>query len=267
MVDTDGRWYYEDLGSINGSFHQNNKRVNQRIVIQSGDALRLGNVVIRILSPQHAVPPALPLIRLPILEAFQQRQWQVFIFVVGLAVFMVADWLELTDTRKPSEWVNAIMPYLLMISAWVVFWGLIGKLHTREGRFGAQSVIAALLIITIIVIDSMISVFNFNIGNPLFDKIGSGIILGAIIGTAISISQQLATQSRKVHVSKWSYGIAAVVVAFIVWLPIQKQREFSQMPEYIYSMAPPSFVLRRGETIDEFVADSSSVFSDAPVKK
>jgi len=267
MVDTEGRWCYEDLGSINGSFSHDNKRLNQRIVIQSGDTLRLGNVSIRALSPRHPVSPAIPLIRLPILEAFQQRQWQLFIFVAGLIVFMVADWLKLTDSRKPSEWVNAVMPYLLMISAWVVFWGLIGKLHTREGRFGAQSVIAALLIASMIVTDSIILVFNFNIGNPLPGTIGNGIILVMIFGSAISLSQRLATQSRKVHISKWPYGIAAIFVAFIILLQIQKQREFSQAPEYIYSMAPPSFVLRRGETILEFVTDSSPIFAHEPVKK
>jgi len=176
-------------------------------------------------------------------------------------VFACVGWLGLTDARKPIEWIIAELPFVGILCFWTGNWIFIGKLHTREGRFLQQMTIAALMIASYQILDGIMVVINFNVGNAATEKIAAALVIIMVVGSACYFGNLCAKQEKSPYLAANSLGASILLALLLIFLPALKDSEFSAKPDYIGTIAPPMFVFRHGETIDTFVYDGRSIFA------
>lgn len=262
--DQEGRWWYQDLGSLNGSFDARGQRLNSPTEVCSGDELLLGRLRLRFLAPSHAVAPTQQLGRWHHLFGLLQHP------ALLLAQILVAGGLFMLDQSftefDPPRWGKQLADlfwFVGLLLVWAGFWSLLGKILRHEARFAAQLVVASGLMFFGVLSDWLSQWLNFNTTDPLLG-LGLDALLGALlIGSMASISLQLAAHSQHWHLRLGAHLAGWVLVAFLSVQPFQRQLDFSPHPQYVAELAPPALRVHPAVSTEQFLQDAREALAPA----
>lgn len=130
----DGTWVAEDLGSVNGLFVDGTRR--DRVVLESGATLQIGNTGLRLRSSAQPVPAELPLTR-------NVPHWPLALLCIAgvLALELIGVWLSETGEPKLIRYLTPLLTVAAVIAVWTTLWSVVSRVFNGHARFGLHLLI------------------------------------------------------------------------------------------------------------------------------
>lgn len=266
--DADGRWWYEDLDSLNGSRSGSGERIRAPLALDSGDELVLGRLRLRVLATDHPVAETQPLSRWH--GALQQLQHPLVVLAFALmatALFMVDQSFSEFERPRWGERAGEAFGFLALLLAWSGLWALIGKLVRHEAQFAAQLVVGLTLLSAGILADWALHIVSFNSRSALASLLLNAVAGALLLGGMMSLSLQIATHSRRWLLRLGAHAAAWLVVAFFSVQPLRGLLDFSPHPRYVGELAPPAMKWRGDVPVQSFLAEAQQALAQSPGAK
>lgn len=266
----DGRWMLVDLGTLNGTFMNNDtKRLTEARALSSGDRLRLGDVEIIVYSPQHAVNPPLKAIKVrPWLDGLQRPTvaWGLFL----LSLMTLAGWTYLETW--PEEISMAVIGTTLLAAAiffvWSGLWAVAGRLITQKTHFRGHISFMALFILCSIAGWYASSYVAFLTSEGWFSVGFDSVLNVALLGIFVLGNLSLATKIKRRKRFWASFLFAAGLVAGQLIVSAMAAERFNAYAAYPVRLMPYLSGLPPVKTPAAFMDENRALFdSDLFTKK
>ncbi len=151
----DGGWRFADLGSVNGVGVGSSALGTRRSAlgrrqegrIAAGVELKVGRSVLRFVSPDAAVPPALfdPAQRAGIARRLFEPRIMIAIFGVAVAFSAATQYLGSTRSVDAADLITPGLAVLILTSLWATGWAFTNRLIAQRFRFLAHFAWAVLI--------------------------------------------------------------------------------------------------------------------------
>jgi len=272
FIGDDGKIVVEDIGGANGIFigeakRRKRDRVEGRQEIPSGTMLTMGQTVMRILSPDHAVEPVQYLshkskgARRSLLKG-SLLPWYA---VIGFLLILFVEGLQQNPMQDSQLGVVifGVVVALLIVMLWAGIWAFWGRIFRNRAWFRMH--------LTIICVFTMISFLfssaSFYIGvffmNPLVEFVCMIVLMGGsaagLLFAHLTCATRLNWRSRIITAA----AVPALCVVIAVFGQSLVAQKFSLFPPY-YARLKPLFVRPfRVFSIDEHAIRISRVFEEA----
>ena len=260
--ETEGEgWFIEDLNSRNGLYSVKDKKNVLRARINSGDIFEIGKTRICIMSPAHAVPPALPIVRMSrFLTKISRPVPLCLLSVLMLSVFAVSGYLESHDEVQQTAIIMGCIGVYLAILGWCGIWALIGRIIKSRSQFAVQLAVTCLFSIFLIPLEIFNSIINYATRSTLFDELIETLIYSIFTAALLFYNLSIATNLSAIKKYATILGIVLIIMMMETLSYYDGRNEFSNHPEYNISLKPPFMKLRPSKTMDVFLRDSEKVF-------
>ncbi|SET17789.1 FHA domain-containing protein [Thalassotalea agarivorans] len=258
------QWTITDLGTVNGSFFSKSDTPVSGNVVRSGDIIQMGHSKIRIVFPNHPVEASIELSRL---EGFINFVRHPAILIANLVIFTLVSMYmlylnQVEETTITKLFVESTMQKLLVFGLWPVAVAIVAQLTKNEARIFAQ-------------ISASFTIFNISMLIDFFEKImlfntSSAITLTWLV-TIVSIATTYCLFWLNCYISfvmtaKRRIKIAGLMTAFLFGLiflyQIASKPEFRYQPRYNGTVMAPKYVLKEGQSVDEYLEETQALFED-----
>ena len=250
----DGRLFFEDLESINGTWNRKGRTRLSRAELTEGELFQLGHSQLRFRSTHAAVDPTRKDTARRGLYNLLGRVWMLPLAAVLCVLTLVLGNI-LDSPRNPSAGTLAgQLDYpLLGVMLWSGSWAMINRLIAHRANFKIHLSVAALAVAALFVNSQGISLLGFAFGWS--ESIAWIKTMGQIlvIGTALIVHLKFAT-----HGKTWVQALGAGVFATILMgLPqyeqLSQDNEFSNLPRLDPVLKPPAVKLVSGVSVESFL--------------
>ncbi len=174
FLDEDGTPVAEDLNSINGIYSNKSRERSSRIKIHPDTVVRAGQTTLRFRWRDHKVPPA------EVDRARVRRFFRPFnnkyvtggIFLLSVFAIMLSIFLDTYSKFEFSDFLENIVPMIILFAVWAGFWSFINRLVSHSFRFLLHLAMAGAMVTGIIVYDIVFdyAAFLFTLP-PYFDMV------------------------------------------------------------------------------------------------
>ena len=137
--DDDGRLVAEDLGSTNGTFLDGGKSRLARIIVDGQQPIRIGQTLLRVREPGHAVEP----------ERVAGAQWSILPLVaaavLGAAVLSIEAlgvWFNQVVEPRALNYLTPLLLTCVAILVWAGMWALLSRIFAGRSHFFRNLLIA-----------------------------------------------------------------------------------------------------------------------------
>lgn len=260
--DDSGRWWYEDLHSLNGSFDSRGKRIKAAMEMHSGDELLLGRVRLRLLAPEHPVNRTLALSRWHHLLGLLQHPLALALqILVAGSLFLLNQSLTEFDQPRWGKHFGDMFWFFGILLVWAGFWSSLGKLLRHEARFAAHLVVGNALLVFGVLADWATQVLAFNSTNTLLSLVTDSLLGALLLGCMAAMSLQLALHARHWRLRLGAHAASWILVGFFSVKPFQAYLDFSGHPQYIGELAPPAMRWHPAVSPETFLSDAEKVLA------
>ena len=256
----DEGWHVTDLDSLNGV--QVLKHVgSDETILESGAEIKLGRTKLRIICSQSAMQEAKLLHRFE-RDTSRLNRWSIFLPLL-IAFMGLGLYSSYMNSFVRWEWKNSLSLLLVMQLGTLFlagFWALVGRFIRQEAFFLGQYSLILIAGLSILLVESILSILDYNTSLLLFSENAGEIIVLAIIMTLISANLALATNLN--WRSRWitSSSFVGIFLLIIVVGEVKRWGEFSPRPEYFGNIKAPTFLFVGGQSNEAFLEQTESLF-------
>lgn len=212
--DETGALFVEDAGSTNGlSLSEHGERV-ERLPLRPGATFRVGHTMLRVATPDMAVPPALRDDRRGsrLLRSLHSRRLAGALTIAGSLLYGVAFYLASMERNAATDFASGALGALAVVLAWAGAWALGTRLRSGHARFLAHYNIAWLAFLVLMVMGVSEEWYRFFAGDVWSaDTISFLTYCVAVIGPVYA-SLTVASRLRRVSRLLIGAGVALVVL-------------------------------------------------------
>ena len=257
--DENGALVLRDLGSVNGIRSRSSDARVDRVVLSSGDRVRVGPVEIRVVDANHPMPAALPMAadrRLTTRLANPRRALAVCGGALIATALMEYQGSITSAAALPAVQASIYMSFALAI--WASAWALATRIVSRGFRFLQHWAWASALIIVGLMLSAVGEWIDF-----LGPSMELGSVLSAVGGLAlfpIGIAGHLEIASSMSSRSRWraALGVGAIVVVLAVIASIGEEEETWSI-EIAGTLKPLPASMIGGESLDDFMESAATL--------
>ena len=255
--DESGDLIVEDLGSLNGVRVLGDCPPGSPAV-RSGDRLRVGETVLRLVEATHPVAPAelLPADEGGILHSLRDARLSLALVAASLAIFALDEYLKAYYDRGFMPVASPALLRLGALGLWSGIWAFANRLLTHRFDYLRHLTCACLAAVAYVFVESISEYAEFIVSS---ERLGSIIALVGGAGTTyFLLTAHLAVipaSTRRLR-RVWSLGGAALLLGLASLLSYTGPEDFtSEIPVRVPIKAlGSSFILR--ETTSEFLEDA-----------
>ncbi|GAB4173024.1 MAG: hypothetical protein Kow0020_08190 [Wenzhouxiangellaceae bacterium] len=249
--DDEGRLFIVDCDSVNGLRRERDKSQVSRAEVRSGDVYRMGRSRIRVLLPDHPVPPAVPIRGAErFLLWLGKPQVAIALLLLYLGTLTLTTWLATIGEFKWSTVIEINHQTTLAYVLLAVFVYLVSVLFRRGGNLLAHLSLLMLLFLFSALLSGLIALVRFNAGSAHFeliewiDYIAGFVELGIYFWSILYIAFHMPLVRRTV-VSLLLVALFVVLDQFNPGRKIMELIEGESIPRN-RTFLPPALLLREG---------------------
>lgn len=263
VKDEHDQWLLRDLSSMNGSFIEPRRQLQQAEPLQSGQICWLGEQPLRIYQDDHQVAPAQP---------FNQLEQRLLKFGHGGLIFVLlcivlleevfSLWLTLPQQQQ-MQWSRSLidLPLLLLaLCLWPAALALWAKLNQHEARFLPQLGITFAGLSLIALWQLLMTILNFSLDGAEFavwcKEAGRIVLVVLMLAANFYLALQWSA-SRKLALAS---ALGVLMSLQSIGMNVFSNDEPNLSPEFDYSLLPMSLYLNQPATADEFRQQSGLLF-------
>lgn len=130
----DGRWFVEDLGSINGIYVDGAR--HQRVVLDDDMIVQAGETGMRVRTSAYAVAAEIPIAR-------ARSRWAAALTSLALVVALawLHRWLGETGEPKPIDYLGILLVCAIVAMAWAAAWSALSRIFIGTARYSLHLLI------------------------------------------------------------------------------------------------------------------------------
>lgn len=255
-------WTVEDLGTKNGTWLDEKKRIEGPCPIQSGDEIIIGKTRIRIFASTHKVPSSLRLAESGVfLQEISRPRKAWLITCTMLAVYAVNQHLESYKDLPAERFIATAFGILLTVLAGAGFWAFIGRVIKHRFYFNAQLAVLSLFLLVTELVYPAAGYIGYIFNSPFLESIFFGLIIGGFSWTLLVWNLALATHLPP-RVRVVSSGIiVGTLMLFVLSAHFASQPEFDPTPRYYGVIKPPLAKLAPHRSIEQYIKKSEEIFN------
>lgn len=251
-----------DYSSHNG-FTVNGAAIRgRRVPVESGDALGIGQMEVRLYKPDHPVPAAAPLIKdNPVFKWISRpiNVWACFLLAVAMTVGWA--WLEIWSTDEEGlTMAGAAAGSIGVIIVWAAIWAVGGRLTHHKANFKSHVSLICLYLIAgtiswyVEVYTDFLTNENWFAQSVTYSL--NFILLGFLLYGSFALATKMARKRRVLSASFFSFAVMAGVFLFT----IVSAKNFNQQPIYPDTLEPYLSQLAPTQTMEQFMAGNDKLF-------
>lgn len=246
--DIDGRWSAEDLGSRNGLHVEGERQRRERIELDAGTTLRVGQTLLRLHRAADPVAPELPLAqgRSPWPFALGATLCVALLEVLGI-------WLSDIAEPKPIRYLVPPLATLVVIALWTTLWSVLSRVFAGHAWFGRHLLIAAACLLAYSLWNQGVALAAFALS---WTALANSLSIAGWLVFGLACFLHLAVMGRRHLLPK--AGAIAALVALAITLQTLRQSELHETAGTARTLArlqPPSMRLVKPQGIDAFLAE------------
>ncbi|HTS84758.1 MAG TPA: FHA domain-containing protein [Usitatibacter sp.] len=166
----DGELAAEDLGTLNGLFHEHGATRTPRVSLAKEPGIRIGRTVLRVHDSRHPVPPE-RLLTPPRAHA----KWAVGLGVAVVGTLAILEWLNLTTEPNVTVILRPMIGFVTGLALWTGAWALVSRIFLGQARFALQLRIALTACAVLVAWDQLTESLSFSFAwRALSDYAGLG---------------------------------------------------------------------------------------------
>lgn len=263
-IEPDGNgWSVRETGNENGlSLHGHNV-TGGRVLVTSGDTVRIGHTELRFYAPDHAVGAAQRLeTTSPMLLWLAQPRSAGVCIAGALAATILWAYLNVWTDQPGAVLSGAGVAAMSLIVVWAAFWSAAGRLLHRKPAFLGHAALISLYLVT-----NAIGWGGETYAEFLLDGYA-----GAIVGYMLNAALLFALVYGGLGLATWMTRKRQTVAALLFAVGVTAggaameeigSRSFAQTPPYSATLKPYLTWAARATTPDAFVDKSAaSLFND-----
>lgn len=254
--DDQGRLFFADLESLNGSYDQHHKRLHGDIPVDSGAQFLLGQTHIRVFAPDHPVAEAIPRHAIDtLLRKASHPASLTLLLAAVITTFVSEEYLLASDEFQLMAWTQASIGIILFSVIWALLWLTVSRLTKHVARFSQQLAISLAFCSLFILTDGITEFVRYNVHSDPADLLaewGMGIVLLWSL-LWLNLYTGLAQPPRRRMVTASLIALGLMGSSFLLKLD---DGDFSASPHYDASLMPPALYWT-GNTDDRAFLDAS----------
>ncbi len=266
-MDDEGQLVLRDLDSLNGTFVKHRKRIEGPYRLESGSELTVGKTPLQFYNPEHPVEETIQLEKANRLLDLAGNPAILITAIFFVAMFNALEsWLNMVGEFKWQEIINTELIAFLIIVLLGVFWAVIGRIIRHEWNFRKQLSVILIFVIIEFMLSKFFEFLLFNTLNYNLSLTLSLFVGFFLITILLWFNLSLATNQTSEQRRKTALIISMIIISLIVYTEMSFNDEFSDRPDYVKKLAPPSLHLSGSVSEAEYVADSMSVFEKLEIE-
>lgn len=275
-VNPEGGFFVADAGTRNGTFlvsegHHlhGRKRLGEETAATSGQAVNIGNTVLRIYAADHPVHAARSLhaSRVDMLQLSRPMTMLYALVGVFLVYFIQAVVTTHESQITPGKIFFVELLSLLGIMIWPGFWALLGRVIRHRPRFQVHLTLTLIYLFIMLPISNLAAFLGYVFMSVWIEYIVVMLLSGAVFALLffgnLTYATHLGSRSRVIT-------SAAIPLVFILFLTVGMfvfRDRFNPEPPYYARLKPPYFRPVKVYTLDESMDKVSKVFTEAREQK
>lgn len=258
------QWVLRDNNSVNGSYLEHSKNPISVHHITSGDVILLGKRLVRIIFPDHPIPPS---ILFTPLEGFINLAKHPAFLIGNILLFMaITAGIFHLNQIKPVNFTHLLVPTIsaaLLFSLWPLGVALVSHFTKNDARPFSQLGVAFLFFNLFYLSDFIEKFLSFNFSSDAFINTLALVIPLSLAGTLFWLNCHIGF-----HLSNRRRIIVASALTLLLFggshlLKLSKQPEFTPHPRYNATLMEPSYNINEGISVKSFLSDTEKVFTQA----
>jgi hypothetical protein len=261
LQDGSGHILVTDLKSENGLFTLHPLVRHDVLRVEDNQRIRVGHTDIRLRSTAF-----------PVRETFLDRvkpsqvhllftnsiMLPVF-WLLTAGVFLIYFYLQSYREVTFNSLVSQILPLFIFIFAWSCAWSIVSKVVTHKFYFSYHAILTSLIMAGFYIIEPLFEYVEF-----LYPINGLADYLSLITDLGLPMILLYGNLRQSTPLSKRSARITAIVASGLVigvlhLIAYVHQPAFNSQPQYSQVLKAPMFNPERGESIDQFFADTKAL--------
>ena len=241
----DGELVAEDLGTLNGLFHEHGTTRTPRASLANDPGIRIGRTVLRIHDSRRPVAPE-RLLTPPRAHA----RWAVGLGIGVVAALAVLEWLDLTAEPNATVIVRPVLGFMTGLALWTGAWALVSRIFLGQARFALQLRIALTACAALIVWDQLTESLSFSFAwRSLSDYAGLGfwVLLAAVCWAHLRV-----IGPRRMRVAMGLVVALTCAGAAMQYLARSESQKLVGTRASLGDLRPPEFRLAPLASADEF---------------
>jgi hypothetical protein len=268
-VDAEGRVTVTDLESINGVEIAGQRRHGgEPAELDHGGVFRVGHTRLRVRTARELVAPERPDRGG---STWGSRGTELKVLAAGSVASIAATVFEVwTSTTQPRELSTALVTTLLTLlglsGLWIMLWALASRVAFGESRWVRHAVIVAVVYAVASVVAALVDVVNGALGLHLSPAVGP-VLVAIAVTVALSAHLLNASPMRARFALGIGVTIPCVILAATLWTQARGQ---NRSPSYVGDrdlIVPPALVMRRGEPLERFATDLTTLRGKADANR
>ncbi len=252
---TDEGLAVRDLESVNGLLVGKGEKREARALVPSNGRFRIGRTTLRFRSRDFPLPPTwVDRSAHSPLRLFERPWFLALAYLATLAHLVLGLHLESVEPFDGLHLANEVLAALAVLLVWAGLWAFPSKLVAHRWNFFIHSGIACAGLLGLGLWETAAGYACFALdldgALPLLENIGYFTLVGGVVYAHLSY----VTAAAPLRLARWALAIALVLVGLEVLVAQLEQREFSDSPNYTFTLKPPAFRWAPGATAEEFFA-------------
>ena len=261
LQDGNGHVLMTDLNSENGLFSLHPLARHDVLSIEDNQRVRVGHTDIRVRSTEfpiretvidHVRPSQVHLL-------FTNMVMLPVFWLLTAAVFLGFYYLQSYREVTFNSLVSQILPLFIFIFAWSCAWSVVSKIVTHKFYFSYHAILTALVMAGFYLVEPLFEYVEF-----LFPINGLADYLSLISDLGLPMILLYGNLRQSTPLSKRSARITAIISTILVigvlhLIAFVHQPEFNSRPQFSSVLKAPMFAPSRGESIDQFFADTKAL--------
>jgi hypothetical protein len=260
-LDEEGRPVIVDLDSDNGTFLLPTLEKLRRRTLGAETLLRLGHTLIRLRSPDYAVPKT----RRDSLGMNRASHWLASgagaALTLGfVAVLMLVEGYQTsTQFLKPEQLLLNALPIVLAIPVWAGLWALVSRSFAHHTFYLAHLTIASLGVIGFFLLDTAAEYYAFAFSADMSADVifqgAAGLVAAAMLYGHLRFSTLLTPRV----VATASVLVAGALLGLSTFTAYVEDMQFNDDLPYPGELKPPMFELAKRRTPAQFAEDAKEL--------
>ncbi|NQZ79984.1 MAG: FHA domain-containing protein [Colwellia sp.] len=254
-------WIVSDQDSINGSYLDDSKINADQHIIKSGDILTLGKSQVRIVFPNHPVEASVSFSPFENLINIARNP---LVLAASIALFaIITGWIFYLNNPLKVTFTQLLVPAIsmtLLFAVWPGAIAVISLLTKHDTRVMSQLGVCFAFFNLMWISDVIERFVHFNTSASF-----PFIWLLALIPIGLAFCLFWFNCNIGFHMSERRRIVVASCLTVLLFggsflIQLSKKPEFNPRPKYDATLMTPAFMIVSGNSIEEFVEDSSKLF-------
>lgn len=250
--DENGRWLVRDLNSVNGLRPGSNGARVAELELQSGSQFRLGHTLLRFLSVDHPVAPAL-VDRERKLDVPGSPLAAILAAATVFALLCLESFLSSIEYVTFAKIASEPLITLSMLLTWCGLWSLVSRVVVGHFNFAPHVVVASGAVVAFTLLSALAEWVQFILpALPalwLAGVFGSAAILATLVYGHLGLASSLRRPSRL-----WaSFLVSAATIGLSLVVDFASRSRFSNVMEYVGIVKPLDAAWLPAQSVDQFI--------------